>query len=96
MHICIHASGGRVGLNCSAGRLKLLVVTIDVSVVDLTISPARWNPLGGWGVWEPNYRGVDAGRVRYPLTEGTGSDVCSQTPHIYVQFYIYYMYVWSH
>ena len=56
------------------------------------VEPLGW--VGGFG--DQTIRGVDAGRVRYPLTEGTGSDVCISTPHIYVQFYIYiYVYIYA-
>ena len=51
MHICTHASGGRVGCNVPPAGLKLLEVTIDLSVVDVTIYPPGRNPLGGWGDW---------------------------------------------
>ena len=49
MHICTRASGGRVGCNVPPAGLKLLEVTIDLSVVDVTIYPPGRNPLSGWG-----------------------------------------------
>ena len=38
-----------MGCNVPPAGLKLLEVTIDLSVVDVTIYPPGRNPLGGWG-----------------------------------------------
>ena len=97
MHICTHASGGRVGLNCSAGRVEIVgsnnrFVGCGFNNFTRPVEPLGW--VGGFG--DQIIRGVDAGRIRYPLTEGTGSDVCSQTPFIYVQFYMgLYIYIYK-
>ena len=43
----------------------------------------------GGGIWGPNFIGVVAGRVRHPLTEGAGSDVCIPTLYMYMYSFIY-------
>ena len=42
----------------------------------------------GGGILGTKLYGVVAGRGRYPLTEGAGSDVCIPTPHIFMYSFI--------